>query len=165
MNGKRLAAVLVVLSLPAFGVFVASVPVADVRMHDTSPYLGANASVENSSAVRVVAYENLTERGRELYRTTLERGGRYWVPIGEGASDYRYVDDPGEGFQSTVIERPADAALPPADERHAERYDLLVTTTRSPPLFSGAYLVQMASLLVGGGLALAGAYLYVTRRR
>jgi hypothetical protein len=77
--------------------------------------------------VEVVAYENLTERGQELYVETLEAGGEYSVAQSEGTPDFSYPSEsqrraaledrdrrvrPG----TVVVERPVDGSLPDSDE-------------------------------------------------
>lgn len=162
MESRQLAFGLLLLSALLFGAATA-VPPQDVRMHDTSPYLGENASLNEDAPVRIVAYENLSERGQELYRKTLKNDGRYWVPLDEGATDYEYYETQSIENEALVIVRPQNTDLPPADEQHQQEHDLLVTTTEDPPLMSGKHLPQVASLL-GAILSLVGGlYTFVVR--
>jgi hypothetical protein len=125
------AHVLVVLGV---GLLVAPAlaPVQQYRIHETTPETPADRATLEERGVEVIAYENLSDRGQELYRETLRNGGRYAVPVGQGAPDFGYgTDDPADGEPESVrrrpgvvaIERPPDADLPPADEseRSVER--------------------------------------------
>jgi hypothetical protein len=103
-------------------------PVQQYRVHDTRAGTTADRADLEESGIEIVAYENLSDRGQELYRKTLENGGRYTVPVGQGAPDFEYESpDRGDGGGPTgpsvrrrsgtiAIERPPDADLPPADE-------------------------------------------------
>ncbi|WP_246986782.1 hypothetical protein [Halorientalis marina] len=181
-------------------------PVQQYRVHDTRGGTTADRAELEESGIEVVAYENLSDRGQELYRETLENGGRYTVPIGQGAPDFDYgAEDRDDGRGPTgpsvrrsgtiAIERPPDADLPPADEpveavaraREREaaererarerdgdrrtstgngtatpttpdydemretitRYDMMQTTTDSPPLSDTANLLRLFPALVG----------------
>ncbi|MFD1586119.1 hypothetical protein ACFR9U_03930 [Halorientalis brevis] len=107
-------------------------PVQAMHFHNTGAGTTANGTELEEHGVRVVAYENLSERGQELYVRALRNHGQYAVPLGQGApDDFHYVtnqdsdDDagPSERRPGTIaIERPPDADLPPADEPsyHAE---------------------------------------------
>src|SRR6056297_2888247 len=107
-------------------------PVQAMHFHDTGAGTTANGTELEEHGVRVVAYEDLSERGQELYVEALRNHGQYAVPLGEGApDDFHYVTyqdsednaDPSERRPGTIaIERPPDADLPPADEPsyHAE---------------------------------------------
>ncbi|MFC5972610.1 hypothetical protein ACFPYI_14830 [Halomarina salina] len=158
MERRTVSIVLLLLSLPLFAA-PAMLPVEDVRMHDTTSYLGENATVTDSPAVRVVAYENLSTHAQDLYRQTLEHDGTYRVAIDDGASDYRYYNGNGQ-FKSLVIERPANSTLPPADESYHPQYELMTTSTVRPPLFSGAYVPQMMLLFLAICSLLSGLYLF-----
>jgi hypothetical protein len=115
-----LAVGLLLLVAPAFA------PLQPVLEHDTRRGAFENESVLEEEGYRVVEYESLSERGKELYVQTLENGGTYTVRTGEGASDFRYPTDAEVNARETyeervelsqiVIERPEDASLPPADE-------------------------------------------------
>ncbi|WP_227133813.1 hypothetical protein [Halorubellus salinus] len=168
MDGRRLAVVLVLVSLPLFG-FALTVQPADERVHRTSvrqgqpgvdgptPYFDgvADARAQNFT---VRYYENLTERGQALYVNALENDGTYAVPVGEGASDYAYPTDaelPDEDAaalraSTVVVVRPANASLPPADEGSPDvRLDVMQTQTANPPLGSSAYLPNYLAALAG----------------
>ena len=114
-------------------------PIQPVLVHDTR-----QDSVENASRIReqgytIVTYENMSERGQQLYVQTLRSGGEYSVPMGEGATEFSYptsgeldeVEDYRDriALQGIAIERPANNDLPPPDEPiHAaehvkERYE------------------------------------------
>lgn len=160
MQRRALAALLVVLSLPLFGV-PALVPVEDVRHHQSSPYLGESATLGADAAVTVVAYENLSDRGQSLYRATLENGGSHWVHKGEGAEGFGYPGAGDDAVPTVVVDRAGATDLPPADERHFQRYDLVSTYTERPPLLSGEYTLHLVALVLGFGSLLSGLYLFV----
>jgi hypothetical protein len=109
---------IVMLVVPAL------VPVQPILFHETRAGTTANGTQLEANGVDVIAYENLSERGQELYVAALRNGGSYTVPQGSGASDFEYASaaaDRGDGsvrrFAGTIaIERPPDADLPPADE-------------------------------------------------
>jgi len=106
----------------------ALVPVQPVLFHETGPGTAANGSQIATQGIEVVAYENLSDRGKELYRRALQNRGVYTVPVGQGASDFEYPSgdeesDSDEGPRSRfqqpgliAIERPANSSLPEADE-------------------------------------------------
>lgn len=101
-------------------------PVQPVLYHDTGERTMGNATELEEEGITVVSYENLSERGQELYVASLRADGEYSVPVGEGASDFEYptsgelaaVEDYRQRRSMTriAIERPPDADLPPADE-------------------------------------------------
>ena len=104
----------------------ALVPIQPTLVHDTTRGTIGNASEIRERGYDIVAYENLSDRGQELYVQTLRSGGTYSVPVGEGAPDFRY-STPGElgaaesyqernALQNIVIERPSESDLPPPDE-------------------------------------------------
>ena len=90
----------------------------------------ADGSELRAEGYTVIEYENLSERGREIYEAALRSpGGAYTVPVGQGAPAFPYDGADGLGdvngraafderqrLTSVVIERPDDADLPPADE-------------------------------------------------
>lgn len=111
----------------------ALVPIQPVLYHDTRHGTVDDRAELEAQGYEVVAYENLSARGQELYVATLRAGGEYYVPLGAGADEFPYPS-PSElrdvrdyRQRSTlgriVIERPTDGDLPPADEplRAAER--------------------------------------------
>lgn len=118
------------LGLVALGVILLIVPslapVQQVLYHDTGPGTIENETALERQGYTVVEYENLSERGQELYAATLRSGGRMTVPVGQGATDFAYPTETElaeyeryserEKAQAVVIERPEDADLPPADE-------------------------------------------------
>ncbi|WP_247005474.1 hypothetical protein [Halorientalis litorea] len=126
LGSQRVAAALVVVGV-ALLVAPALVPVQPVLSHDTGPGTFENESqMAENGYTTVIAYENLSARGQELYVSALENGGRYTVPVGQGAPEFSYptagelgeIDDFEEqrALHSVVVERPPDADLPPADE-------------------------------------------------
>lgn len=143
------------------------VPVEPVRWHDTSPSAGLNATGLAANGYEVVAYENLSQRGQELYVATLENGGEYRVPVGAGSDDFDYrtrqaaIETPNftrgdvqERILYVAVERPDDDShLPPADERvygdEPKKYDLLRTKTAPPPLLSQGRVHQFLLALAG----------------
>ncbi|WP_136717416.1 hypothetical protein [Halorientalis salina] len=118
-----LARVLVALGIVML-VVPALVPVQPILFHETRAGTTANGTQLEANGVDVIAYENLSERGQELYVAALRNGGSYTVPKGSGASDFEYAsaadeaeDARAQRLAGTVaIERPPDADLPPADE-------------------------------------------------
>ena len=120
-----LAGALVVLGI-ALLVTPVLFPLQPVSHHDTGRSVMGNESQIEQQGLEIVAYENLSERGQELYVQTLRSDGEYSVPIDEGASDFRYPTDAELGevqnytvrnrLEYIVIERSPNADLPPADE-------------------------------------------------
>ncbi|MFB6178568.1 MAG: hypothetical protein ABEI77_02455 [Halorientalis sp.] len=115
---------LVLLVVPAL------VPVQPVLYHDTRGGATYNRTQLEAHGVRVVAYENLSARGKEIYRQALLHHGVYTVPVGQGASEFNYSTSatqrrgrPAGG--GIAIERDPNATnLPPADEPlRAARYE------------------------------------------
>ena len=117
---------LVALAIVLF-VVPALFPVQAVLVHDTRDRVEGSPSELRDEGHEVIAYENLSERGQELYVETLRNDGEYRVPKGEGAPEFDYLTDAErrEAFRndnesavrSVVIERPEDDSdLPPADE-------------------------------------------------
>lgn len=101
-------------------------PVQPVLYHDTSDRAIGNATELEAAGITIVAYENLSERGQQLYVASLRADGEYSVPVGAGAPEFAYptpaelgaVEDYRQRQSMTriAIERPPDADLPPADE-------------------------------------------------
>ena len=172
---SRVGAALVVLAVALF-VVPALVPVQPVLVHTTWADSQQPPEQLRQENIRVVAYENLTERGQELYVGALENDGEYRVPEGEGASAFVYATDADrrgamESRNMTaagriVIERPADdSSLPAADERYypreeglnetereqrreqALRYDLMRTSKEQPPLGSPPQLLRLGAVV------------------
>lgn len=130
IRNSLLAPALVVLGIVLL-VGPAAMPAQQVLTHDTRPGTQANATQLEAEGVTILHYDDLSDRGQELYVQTLRNGGRLTVPVGEGAPDFEYQSSSeADGSQSVrgrfahmgfVIERPPDADLPTADER-VERY-------------------------------------------
>lgn len=120
-----LGTVLVVVGVLAV-LLPAAFPVGDVLYHETRIGETGNESQLERQGYTVVAYENLSERGQELYVTALESSEPYTVAAGQGAAEFPYRMEASlrdvEDYErrrvltSIVIERPPDADLPPADE-------------------------------------------------
>jgi len=101
-------------------------PVQPVLYHETNAGTTENETMLERQGYTIVEYQNLSDRGQELYVETLQRGGRMTVPLGEGAGEFSYPSEADlaeferyserEKAQSVVIERPVNADLPPADE-------------------------------------------------
>lgn len=126
---NQLGTALVVVAVVLF-VVPAFFPVQAMLVHDTrrSTDLGVRSGGDvGETDQRVVAFEELSERGQDLYVETLERGGEYRVPVGQGAPEFNYLtpEERSRAFENDsltafgiVIERPAeDGHLPPSDER------------------------------------------------
>lgn len=140
MNRRnQLGSALVVLAIVLF-VVPALFPVQPMLTHYTEVSTSASPTELDREGVTIVAYENLTERGQELYVQTLEHDGEYRVANGTGAPAFDYPteaerraayerreNESVEGPVRTgivVIERPEDdSSLPPADEHYFERDD------------------------------------------
>jgi hypothetical protein len=111
-------------------------PVQQVLYHGTQADTMADGSELRAEGYTVIEYENLSERGQEIYVAALQSpDGAYTVPVGQGAPEFPYdgadgLDDVSgraefekrQRLTSVVIERPDDADLPPADEP-VERLD------------------------------------------
>ncbi|MBX0285895.1 hypothetical protein EGH22_06130 [Halomicroarcula sp. F28] len=104
-------------------------PVQQVLYHETRSGTTSNGSELREQGYTVIGYENLSERGQEIYVAALESRGEYTVPAGQGAPEFPYdgADELGDvnrseepavrqRLTSVVIERPDDADLPPPDE-------------------------------------------------
>ncbi|WP_123536351.1 hypothetical protein [Halosimplex salinum] len=167
--GTTLAVLAVVLfTVPAF------FPVQPLLVHDTGMSTTQSPAELEDDGYEIIAYENLSERGQELYVTALETRGEHRVAVGEGASDFEYLNQTerraafrGEGAPGIVIERPEDdEGLPPADEHSyhipedenvseeerqraetAMRYDMMETSIGEPPLGATPQLIRLASVL------------------
>lgn len=173
-------------------------PVQPVLYHETDAGTAENETMLERQGYTVVEYEALSPRAQELYREALRNDGHNTVPVGQGAAEFPYPTEAElgeyEDYQqravalSIVIERPADADLPPADEplRAAEyrarddgegetttpseaeverlrqqiaRYDVMNTRTGEPPLGGTQHLLRMAALLGGVVAVGTGGYL------
>jgi hypothetical protein len=174
MERRTIAVGLLLASLAVFG-FATTAQPADVHEHRTGPSTDfPNASFAESHGFTVVSYENISERGRTIYRKTLENDGVYRVPLGEGAAEFEYVTDEELANtenvstaikqKSVVIERPANASLPPADEvRSNSTLETMSATTTRPPLSATAWVPLFASVGLGVLLVLASGYLWLTQ--
>jgi hypothetical protein len=161
-------------------------PVEPVLIHDTSEPWEFNKSKSEELGYRVVSYENLSDRGQELYVRTLEADGRYKTSVDEGAKDWEYPTKgeqraPGviaENDQTTnvavIIERPEnDSHLPPAsggddsgesaNDTDYRRYDKMETVQRTPPIGSGAHIPRLLGLLLSVASLTGGGYLIATK--
>lgn len=164
---------LVVLGVVLF-VGLALFPVQPVLVHDTGPNTFDSPDELREEGVEIISYGSLSERGQALYVRTLEAGGTHQVAPGEGAPDFGYLtreelaaawdrnQNPRPG--RVVIERPAEADLPPADEpfdrgtaeqdqrdqrqQQVQRYDLIQTSTEPPSLGSVPQLLRLAAALL-----------------
>ena len=152
-------------------------PIHPVLYHDTTRSVSGNETVLEQHGFEVVAYENLSDRGKELYVGALENDGEYIVPLGTGASEYPYPT-PGmlaeaenvtayTQLEAVAIERPADSNLPPADERAyimddggedaadeqrrqlTLRYDAMTTRTDRPPQTAIASILRLLAVCIG----------------
>jgi len=188
MNERKKYGILLVLIGIVLGGVTLAFPVEPVLVHDTRPTNNLNESLAEEFNIRVVEYENLSDRGQELYVKSLENGGLYRVPIGKEASDWSYptVDEqrpPGRDAPANytsnvdiIVERPEnDSHLPPADEDPSlatnspanestvTRYDLMTTRTKKPPIGSGAHVPRVLGLVLGLSSLTAGGYLLVSK--
>lgn len=89
-------------------------PVQQMLYHESRAGTTADRAQLEEDGYDVIAYEDLSERGRELYVASLRHDGPYTVPVGEGADEFNYTAR--DHLRGVVIERPADSDLPPADE-------------------------------------------------
>jgi len=124
-------AAVVLLAVGVAGLLLPALfPAQQVLYHEVDDGTTANGSELEAQGYTVVAYENLSDRGQDIYVEALRSPERrYTVPAGEGAPEFPYTgaNDSGpvenaEEYQqrriqsSIVIERPEDADLPPAAE-------------------------------------------------
>lgn len=123
------ATVLLVVGVAALLV-PALFPAQQLLYHDTGAGTVANGSELEAEGYTVIEYENLSERGQEIYVAALRSPQReYTVPVGQGAPEFPYsaAAEIGEVTSSAefeerqrrtsvVIERPDDADLPPPAE-------------------------------------------------
>ncbi len=182
--GLALVVLAVILfTLPAF------FPVQAVLTHNTGPGSFDSRAELEENGVEIIGYENMSERGQELYRQTLEAGGSYSVSQGNGATDFGYLtgaerqvrtERPRQRPSLVAIERPEDASLPPADEpfervrgggdesgdeqrrQQVQRYDLMDTSTEPPSLGALSQLLRLAAALLGVLSLCVGGYLYAS---
>jgi hypothetical protein len=178
MNRRnRLGTALVVLAVVLF-VVPALFPVQAMLTHDTRHTVPPDPESIQENGFEIVGYENLSERGRELYVRTLENGGEYRVRQGQGAPGFEYPTreerraaltgetDRSERPGSIVIKRPEDdSGLPEADEDRfgppreegenaserrelTMRYDAMRTFLEQPPLESPPQLARLVAALL-----------------
>ncbi|WP_262176049.1 hypothetical protein [Haloarcula laminariae] len=128
-TARTAAMVLLVVGVAALLV-PALFPVQQVLYHDTGDGTMENRSQLEAEGYTVIAYENLSERGQEIYVSSLRSPNHeYTVPVGEGAPEFPYDEANNVGEVTTseeyeerqrrtsvVIERPDNADLPPPDE-------------------------------------------------
>lgn len=171
--GTALAVLAVVLfTVPAF------FPVQPMLVHETDEYVSGSPEELRQEGHEIVAYENLSARGQELYEQALRNDGEYRVPVGEGAPEFTYLNqterrrayenDNESAVRELIIERPEDDSdLPPpqvprfledvgenASEEEkqraemARRYDAMETATEQPPLGATPQLIRLTSVLL-----------------
>lgn len=158
-------------------------PVQPVLVHDTRPITMDGPDQLEAQGYEIYAYEDLSDRGQELYVATLENGGQYHVAPGEGAADWEYPSlseraaarrDGQRRPGQVVIERPEDADLPRADEpphgepegerwEEAQRYELMAVTEERPPMDSTPQLLRLLAGLLGVVCTGVGGYLVSSR--
>uniref|UniRef100_A0A7D5K917 Uncharacterized protein n=1 Tax=Natrinema halophilum TaxID=1699371 RepID=A0A7D5K917_9EURY len=185
----RFGTVLVAIAILFFTV-PALFPVQAVLTHDTTAITFDGREKLEEQGVTIVEYENLSDRGQELYIQTLENGGMYRVPTGEGAPAFDYMTgseraefrkgnpDTRPGY--VAIERPENATIPTADEpfdreppardeeadRHREkvmRYDMMEISKGPPPLGSTPQLLRLGVSLLAVFSFGIGGYLVSSR--
>lgn len=127
MNRRNtIGTALVVLAVVLFTV-PALFPVQPMLDHNTRASTNAPGEELERDGQRVIAYENLSDRGQELYRLTLENNGEHRVSQDQGAADFEYPtrEERAEARENgdrsrpenVIIERPEDDSdLPEADE-------------------------------------------------
>jgi hypothetical protein len=160
----------------------ALVPVEPVLVHDTDPESFESPAELEQRGIEVLAYENLSERGQDIYRSALRTDGIHRVSPGEGAPAFSYptrenpADDQRAVSGLVAIERPADVALPPADEprgpvrgeagerdgQRAQQYELMETRKGPPPVGSLPQLLRLLAGALGVVSAGVGGYLVVS---
>jgi len=164
-------------------VLPALAPVQPVLVHDTDPGTFGGPGELREEGVRIVSYDELSERGQELYLAALDTNGEYQVPQGEGAPAFEYPtstersDARGDGQERPgviAVERPVDGDLPPGDEpfseassddedderrQTAQRYDLMRTATEPPGLGAQPQLLRLAAVLLATLSLGVGGYL------
>ncbi|GAA0682075.1 hypothetical protein ACFQDG_01410 [Natronoarchaeum mannanilyticum] len=161
-------------------------PVQAVLTHDTTAVTFDGRDKLEEDGVTIIPYENLSDRGQELYVRTLENGGTYRTSPGQGAPEFDYMtgaersqarrENPDTRPGYVAIERPENATLPTADEpfnqdRRARdegaeshhktvmRYDMMEVSKGPPPLGSTPQLLRLAASLLAVLSAGIGGYL------
>lgn len=187
---NQLGTAFVVLAVVLF-VLPVLVPVGTVLTHDTTLQTFDSRADLESDGIEIIAYENMSERGQELYVTTLESGGEYRVSRGQGAPEFEYLtgqerraafeDNPDQRPGTVAIERPEDSDLPRADEpfdqgpqatsrpeddqrrQQVQQYDLMQISAGPPPIGSAPQLLRLAAALLAVIALGTGGYLRMSR--
>ncbi|MFB1066801.1 hypothetical protein [Natrinema sp. H-ect4] len=173
-NRNKLGTAFVVLAIVLFTV-PALFPVQAMLTHDTTDSTFDGQDQLEAQGVEIINYDNLSERGQELYVQALENGGEYRVSTEQGAPEFDYMtsgeraqlqrENPEHRPGVVAIERPDDATLPPADEpfnrgsnkndeeyeqrrEQAQRYDLMEISKGPPPLGSTPQLLRLGVALL-----------------
>ncbi len=193
MNRRNtLGTVLVVLAIVLF-VIPAFFPVQAVLIHNTEASQPGEPELIREDGYNIIPYQNLSDRGQELYVRTLESGGEYSVTQGSGAPDFSYPTDAERraAFENESVEGPVapggvvivrpgdDANLPPADERpfgpprenetdqerrdRNLRYDAMQTRTEQPSLGDPSQLLRLLAGLLAVISLGVGGYLISSR--
>jgi hypothetical protein len=160
------------------------VPVEPALIHDTDPGSFESPEQLEQRGIEVIAYENLSERGQEIYQNALTTSGTHRVSPGQGAPEFSYptrADLASSGDERAVsglvaIERPEDSNLPPADEprgrvrgeegersdQRAQQYELMETREGPPPLGSLSQLLRLLAGVLGVVSIGVGGYLFAS---
>jgi hypothetical protein len=159
------------------------VPVEPALIHDTDPGSFESPEQLEQRGIEVIAYENLSERGQEIYRNALATSGVHRVSPGQGAPEFSYPTrgQLASGDERAVsglvaIERPEDSTLPPADEprgrirgeegqqsdERAQQYELMETREGPPPLGSLSQLLRLLAGVLGVVSVGVGGYLFAS---
>lgn len=130
IDRSRISAALLVVGAVLL-IAPALAPVQPVLSHEVGGTITAERSDLRNEDIAVITYENLSDRGKELYEQALRNGESYRVPVGEGASDFQYRLEPDAqpdddstrpyGPRTVAIERPDDPDFPVVEERIPER--------------------------------------------
>jgi len=157
-------------------------PPANVLEHNTRSSMSQSENMMQQYNYGVYHYGNLSDRAQTLYVNTLENGGEYTVPVGEGAPEYQYPTQEelkqigqevkqgdaniseAQSMSSVAIIRPNDSSLPPADEGDgSKRVELMSTQERPPEMLSKAYAPHLIAVVIGTVLIGIGGYLQFGR--
>lgn len=127
MNQRNRVGTALVVAAAVLLLLPALFPVPPVYVHDARASTSMNETQLRAENVTVVDYQNLSDRGQELYVRTLNERGQYRVPKDEGAPEFDYTtaedierlrdDEDGAVLTGVVIDRAGAADLPPAQER------------------------------------------------
>ncbi|WP_408960305.1 hypothetical protein [Natrinema sp. 74] len=164
----------VVLALVLFTV-PALFPMQAMLTHDTRDSTFDGQEKLEEQGVEIIKYNNLSEKGQELYVQALKNGGEYRVSTEQGVPEFDYMtsaeraqlqeENPEYRHGVVAIERPDDATLPPADEpvdrvpsenngeeeqrrEQVQRYDLMEISKGPPPLGATPQLLRLAATLL-----------------